>query len=391
MASMEETCLAWEPHDLREPMTLRRIALTGFRNLRDAVLELPVEGVALIGRNAQGKSNFLEAIYYLEILRSFRRADDAELVRSGESHFRVAAELDDGRAGLRAIAAAFDRRARKKKVTLEGQEMPRLGDAIGHLGAVLFTPDDVRLLSDGPAERRRFLDVVLSVNRPGYLAALQRFRHVLTQRNAALRDASEPASARAWDPALIEAAARVAEDRASWIGGSVPRFGELYSEVAGRGASATMRYDPGIPDSESADSAAFAHAYARALEASWAQDVRRGSTRVGPQRDEVTFSISSAGERAFRSFGSAGEKRTAAFVLRLLEAETVRARRGAGPLFLLDDVFAELDEARSARVTELLARSAHGQIVLAAPRESDIRFGSDRVARWRIEAGSIAQ
>jgi DNA replication and repair protein RecF len=385
-------------------MPLLQLGLTGFRNLQDAVLELPPEGVALIGRNAQGKSNLLEAIYYLEILRSFRRARDAELVRTGEGHFRVTAELDGGLEDPRAIAAAFDRRARRKKVTLDGRETPRLGDAIGHLGAVLFTPDDVRLLSDAPAERRRFLDVVLSVNRPGYLSALQRFRHALSQRNAALRDVSDPASVRAWDPALVEAGSRVAMERSNWIRGATSRFGELYSEVAGE-SSATMRYVSGIPtfesatsdsrapvpDSEAADLDALARAFAKALEASWAHDLKRGATRVGPHRDEVVFSILGAGERAFRSFGSAGEKRTAAFVLRLLEGETVRARRGVGALFLLDDVFAELDEARSAGVTTLLERFADGQLVVAAPRESDVRFGSDRVARWRLEAGSIGR
>jgi DNA replication and repair protein RecF len=373
---------------------LLRLGLTGFRNLRDAVLELPPEGVALIGRNAQGKSNLLEAVYYLEILRSFRRAPDTELVRAGEGYFRVVAEVTGGE-GPRTLATAFDRRTREKKVTVDGREAPRLGEAIGHLGAVLFTPDDVRLVSDGPAERRRFLDVVLSVNRPGYLAALQRFRHALSQRNAALREASGPASVRAWDPTLVEAGARVAHERAMWVREASSRFGELYAEVAG-GSSAVMRYESGIPDGEAVDlealdPAGVARAYLAALEGSWAADLRRGTTRVGPQRDEVALSIQGTGEGRFRNVGSAGERRTAAFVLRLLEAETVRARRGESPLLLLDDVFAELDEVRSARVTKLLEHVAVGQIVITAPKESDLRFGSERVARWRVEGGTVAR
>ena len=375
-------------------MPLRRLDLSGFRNLRDTVLELPPEGVALIGRNAQGKSNLLEAVYYLEILRSFRRAPDTELVRTGEGYFRVVAEVVGGEE-RRALAAAFDRRTREKKVTLDGREAPRLGDAIGHLGAVLFTPDDVRLVSDGPAERRRFLDVVLSVNRPGYLPALQRFRHALSQRNAALREASGPASVRAWDPILVEAGARVTHERATWIHGAASRFGELYSQVAG-GSSATMRYESGVPDAEDLDQGALApesiaRAYSTALDASWAQDFRRGATRVGPQRDEIALSVQGAGEGPFRSVGSAGERRTAAFVLRLLEAETVRTRRGESPLLLLDDVFAELDEVRSAKVTSLLENIAAGQIVVTAPKESDLRFGSERVVRWRVEGGIVGR
>jgi DNA replication and repair protein RecF len=211
----------------------------------------------------------------------------------------------------------------------------------------------------------------------------------LSQRNAALRDESDSASVRAWDPTLVDAGSRVALERAKWIRESANRFSELYAEVAGE-SSALMRYESGIPESNLTDLESIAREYARALESSWSQDLRRGATRVGPHRDEVTFSmVGGAGERTLRGFGSAGEKRTAAFVLRLLEAETVRARCDSGPLFLLDDVFAELDEARSARVTKLLEHFADGQIVVAAPRESDVRFGRDRVAHWRLEAGTI--
>ena len=181
-------------------MTLQRLRLTGFRNLQDGTLEFPEEGVAVVGPNAQGKSNLLEAIYYLEIFRSFRGTREDRIVRFGAEHFRVEGRLvGDGEGGegeaagdaaprTLTVAAAFVKAGRVKKVTLDGREPPRIADAIGRVGAVLFTPEDVRLVSDGPQERRRFLDILLSINVPGYLDALQRYRQALAQRNAALRE-----------------------------------------------------------------------------------------------------------------------------------------------------------------------------------------------------------
>ena len=173
-------------------MRLSRLALRHFRNLANQELELPAEGVALIGDNAQGKSNFLEAIYYLETFRSFRGARDEQLVGFGEDVFRVVGTgtCEGSGEGVDVeVAAAFERRGKKKKVTVDGREAERLGAALGKLSAVIFSPADVELVSGGPKERRKFLDIVLSLNEPGYLGALQDYRKVLERRNmqAALR------------------------------------------------------------------------------------------------------------------------------------------------------------------------------------------------------------
>jgi DNA replication and repair protein RecF len=147
-------------------LPLRRLTLSHFRNFTELALDVPPEGAALVGDNGQGKTNLLEAVYYLEIFRSFRGAPDEQLVRFGEDVFRVEAGLDDGRGGERVVAAAFDRRTRRKKVTADGAEPERLGDALGSVGAVIFSPGDVELVAGGPGSRRRFLDIVLSLSEP---------------------------------------------------------------------------------------------------------------------------------------------------------------------------------------------------------------------------------
>ena len=184
-------------------MHLHRLHLRNYRNFAEQVVEFPPEGVAIIGDNGQGKTNLLEAVYYLEIFRSFRGSPDEQLVRFGEEVFRVEGTLAAPGGNERTIAAAFERRRRRKKVVVNGSEPERLGDALGLVGAVIFSPADVELVSGGPGERRRFLDIVLSLAEPGYVAALQRYRQALFQRNTLLRQGAAGTLVEAWDRPLV--------------------------------------------------------------------------------------------------------------------------------------------------------------------------------------------
>ncbi len=371
-------------------MLLTRLGLDGFRNLHDSQLPFPSQGVALIGRNAQGKTNLIEAIHYLETFRSFRRARDEDLVRFGGEFFRIAAELEEGGGAARSVAAAFQPSPRQKRATVDGDDVSRIGDAIGSLATVLFTPDDIRLVKDGPGERRRFLDLVLSLNESGYLKALQTFRHALAQRNAALRERENSAAVQAWDTVLVRTGAEVSWKRARWVREFSQVFREHYREISGETA-ADMQYEPSVSEPGGMDDAdEVAERYRTALISSRAQESRRRMTLIGPHRDELTFSTDGReGGRDLREFGSGGESRSAALALRLTEVETTRARRGREPILLLDDVFAELDDQRSGRVLELLNRSAPGQVILTAPKKTDVQFRSDVLARWTIEGGRI--
>jgi len=379
-------------------MTLRALHLTGFRNLRDAVLDFPSEGVALVGANAQGKSNLLESIHYLEIFRSARGSRDTQLIRFGETHFRVEGRLT-GR-GASSVAAAVQRPGPVKRVSVDGTSPPRLGDALGKVASVLFTPEDARLVAQGPDERRRFLDIVLSVNLPGYLAALLRYRQILGQRNAALRDRAPAATVAAWDPLLAESGGQVARARARWAAQHEAGFRDLVAEISG-GEWGGLGYRSGIPEVRGLtpdDAAGWVSAFLSGLESTAEGERRRGVTLVGPHRDDLLLTGAPEQEdptappavvRDLRDFGSGGQKRTAALALRLLEAETLRERRGVAPILLLDDVFAELDGARSERILPLLERTAGAQVILTAPKEADIRFRRDRLAPWTVQGGAI--
>jgi DNA replication and repair protein RecF len=257
---------------------------------------------------------------------------------------------------------------------------------------VIFSPADVTLVSGAPTERRRYLDIVLSLNAPGYLRALQHFRHVLSQRNAALRDeARSPELVRAWDDGLVRWGARVLCERRAWVEERCGSFRALYEAVGGPGQTATLRYEPGVSLEGAIAEEDVAASYRAALEASRDREARLGSTVVGPHRDDLVVSLGGEAEPlAARDFGSGGQWRTAALALRLIEARTIRDRRGRAPLVLVDDVFAELDEGRSERALALLEREETGQVILTAPKASDARLRKAALPRWRIEAGRIS-
>ena len=361
---------------------VERISLRDFRNFEEVDVALPPEGLALIGENGHGKTNFLEAIYYLQILRSFRGARDVDLVRFDTPGFHLAAALGGAPAGQ--VTVGFQRQSKRKKATVDGAEALRLADAIGAFPAVIFSPTDAELVAGAPSERRRFLDVMLSLTSRPYLAALQRYRAALARRNAALRvvgGAHTPGAIEVWEPALAETGAILWRARRAWVQSHAEQFASLCADIGEQGMSALRYVTPmDCDDSEAEQELLAAFARRRSL------DVQRGMTHAGPHRDDLELTLEG---RDLRTFGSAGQQRTAAIALRLLEASTLRLASGAEPIVLLDDPFAELDHRRTARILTLLQSEGRGQTVLAVPRASDIPADLTRLERWRVHAGAI--
>ncbi len=357
---------------------LTTLALRDFRNFERQDLELPADGLVVVGENGHGKTNLLEAVYYLQLLRSVRGARDVDLVRFGAAGFHVEGIICGGRR----VAIGFERGSRRKRVTVDGVAMQRLSDGIGALPAVMFSPADVELVSGAPVVRRRFLDILLALTSRSYLTALQTYRGALVRRNAALRDAARTGRADArvsvWDVPLAEAGGVLWQQRRDWVARASERYGQLCAAI-GESHAATMRYASALDGA--ADPAA---AIAAALEAKLALDVRRGMTQAGPHRDDLALTLDG---RDLRTFGSAGQQRSAAIALRMLEWDTLRAACGAAPMLLLDDPFAELDARRAARILTLLSDAGIGQTMLTVPRETDIPAEFTRLERARVEGG----
>lgn len=384
---------------------LHQLALRDFRNFESLDITLPDSGLAIVGENGHGKTNLLEAISYLGLFRSFRGARDADVIRFGAPAFNVRARLK-APASYGTVSVGFERATRKKRAMLDGVEQSRLSLAFGAVPSVCFAPADSVLVAGGPVERRRFLDVALSLSTAGYLPTLQKYRSALAQRNAALRTASKTSSRNVssateanvsvWEPALAEFGGSLAAMRSAWCTQHAAQFGEMCQAIGER-QNVALRYASAKIDSETADTNAtdsvaatdaadFSHAYRQAFDVQRANEIRRGVTLVGPHRDDLRIAL---GTRAMRNFGSAGQQRTAAIALRMLEFASVRESIGFPPMLLLDDPFAELDANRSARILVLLQELGVGQTVLTVPRDEDIPREFTRLERRTMSHGVL--
>jgi DNA replication and repair protein RecF len=360
----------------------------------------------IVGENGHGKTNLLEAAAYLSLLRSMRGARDADMIRFGAPALHVRAELT-APAVAHQVSVGYERTTRRKKASLDGVEQPRLTAALGALPSVGFSPADVSLVSGSPGERRRYLDVALALSSRAYLTALQQYRAALLQRNTVLRSAQrDGGGARAhgyveqvciWEPALAEHGGMVTAIRHLFVSGHAERFAQL-SAAIGERLPVSMRYsvssvgasvsgdEPTDDRSLASLAATYRELFARALAHQRPQELRRGMTLVGPHRDELLLLL---GGRELRTFGSAGQQRSAAIALRLLELATLRDAIGGVPLLLLDDPFAELDLGRAGRVLALLEDTGVDQVLLAVPRVEDIPAAFTRLERRTMRDGNL--
>jgi DNA replication and repair protein RecF len=362
---------------------LETLAVRDFRNIARAELPFAREGIAVVGENGHGKTNLIESIAYLRLLRSLRGARDRDLIRFGAAAFHIAAACTG--VSAHRITAAVDKQGRKR-VTLDGGDPERLSDALDALPSVSFSPRDVDLVAGSPAERRRYLDITLALTSAPYLRALRLYRAALARRNAALRDAARGArggadarhAVAAWEPALAEHGAVLVRERRAWVAERAAAFTDKCAAI-GESAAASLGHTGTAADAPDPEEALRAQ-----LERQRDHDLRRGLTHAGPHRDDLVLALDG---RDLRGVGSAGQQRTAAIVLRLLEAETHRDATGITPLLLLDDPFAELDRRRTSRILALLEDVGTGQCVLCVPREDEIPVQFTRLERWGVRDG----
>jgi DNA replication and repair protein RecF len=365
-------------------MWIRRLTLSHFRNYRKQQLDLRKGITLLLGDNAQGKSNLLEAVFFLATTRSERAATDAELIcwealDEPQPVARVTAAIESRGGPLELEALVVGRpkpgaRARvpaSKRLRVNGAPKRQI-DVIGQLTAVLFTTHDLDLIGGPPAGRRRYLDVTLSQLDREYARALQRYNKVVTQRNALLRRIQEGASKTAelsvWDEQLARDGATIVCARAAAVEALARHARAEHERVSGGLEHLAIGYLPRIEGWDGARVLAQPHAVedalVAALEAGRRREIGAGLTLAGPHRDDLAFALDGA---AASSFASRGQQRTAAFALRLAEARYMAERKVDLPVVLLDDVLSELDEARRRAVLasldgwdQLLITSADG-------------------------------
>jgi DNA replication and repair protein RecF len=373
---------------------IRRLVLSDFRNFERAEIEFGPRFTVLSGQNGAGKTNVLEALWFLGTLRSFRGSGLPDLVRHGRPGARVELHAHDPALDVPTrLSVTIDRgpRSTRRTARLDDKVIRSAAQFYGHLPAVLFTPEDLSVLRGSPTGRRQFLDRVVFARDRRHLADVIAYEKLVRSRNRLLKGDGPAVSMRerdelidTYDAGITEHGARMWERRERLIESIVEPFVRAFGQVHGPGIDPGLRYAAKL---DRDDGETHLDALARGLRERRVRDLQRGVTTAGPHRDdlEVTIDGRSAGQ-----FASQGQARALVLAFKIAELRQAAQRSGTPPLLLLDDVSSELDPQRNARLFGTLSELG-GQCVLTTTAAEFIRL-DDATGRvdLRVQAGTIA-
>ena len=355
-------------------MHLAHLRLRDFRNYARLDADFSPGFHLLLGDNAQGKTNILEAVYLMATLRSFRGVGGAQMIRHGAKGYFVGGNVVGQ--GDREIKIYWS--ARERKLALDNQPVKKLADYFGALRTVVFCTEDLQLVKGSSRSRRRFIDLLLAQTQPGYLALLQRYMHSVRARNALLK-------ARVTDEAALESFSaelvKLGNDLIRARRELVPKFSPLarlaYRRISNDAEELRLEYQPSVK-----------HDFAVELAASRAREKTFRATLVGPHRDDLLLLQNG---KSAAQFGSEGQKRTLAIALKMAQAEFLTGIHGSPPVLLIDDVMGELDVKRRSGLLPLLTRSreASGQVFMTCTDENWPSELGKELQRWTVKQGTV--
>ncbi|GIV21821.1 MAG: DNA replication and repair protein RecF [Armatimonadota bacterium] len=371
-------------------MRLLELLLTNFRNYESLHLQ-PDAGLNLItGENAQGKTNLLEAIYLLATGRSLRAGRDEELIRWGTEEATVRAHIQRERLLDVRVEVTLSR-SQSRVVKVDGQTY-RAATALGQFNVVLFSAMDLEVVRGQPADRRRYLDVEIGMLSPAYARALAGYRRALEQRNRLLKAIREGGGVitpstiellEAWDEQLVRYGSGVMIARERFISALRPLAQAAHSELSEGREQLDIRYAPAVEGQGEREQTA--ESFRQQLHQMRAEELRRGTTLVGPQRDDLLLLVD--GKEA-RTYASQGQQRTVMLSLKRAEFELVVQERQEPPIVLLDDVMSDLDDRRRTQLLQMALRGA--QAFITATSAETFPQEIFRAARmYRVESGRI--
>ncbi len=396
-------------------MQLTRLSLTNFRNFARLDVNVPAGTILIVGKNAQGKTSILEAIYFLATLSSFHAGSDREMVnlmaaKEPLSVGRIVAEFDKQGRSRRLEVRIIQERTRngvtraRKEVLLDGVKKTAR-EIIGEFNAVLFLPQMMQVIEGSPDERRRYLDLAIGQVVPNAVTALHEYRKVVSQRNALLKQLGEqggdPEQLAFWDERLARRGAQIIHDRIHTIHELDMIAGRVHHEITGGSEVLRLDYQPAydpVPTPDHQPTLLYSPpertqysleeietGFLQALKASRRMEIARGVTTIGPHRDELRF-LSNGIDLGM--YGSRGQVRTTLMTLKLAEVSWMKAKTNNWPVLLLDEVLAELDEERRA---DLLSRVSKNQQSLLTTTDVQL-FDAEMIAdweRWQIHGGQL--
>jgi recF protein len=334
-------------------MQLNRLELHGYRNYKQLELATGAGVNILIGPNAQGKTNLLEAIHVLALTKSHRTSKDKELIGWNETSARISAEIER-RQGK--VTMELQLTSQGKRAKVNGLEQRKLSGFVGTINVVLFAPEDLDIVKGAPGVRRRFMDMEIGQVHPGYLYDSQQYQRIMQQRNNYLKatdlsKASQP-MLDVWNEQLVASGVKMMQKRKNFISKLQVWAEQIHRGITNGSEQLTVEYRPSVAYDHGAapqDDSSLFQQFMLKLTQGREQEFRRGTTLAGPHRDDLAFFING---KDVQAFGSQGQQRTAALSLKLAELELMREEIGEYPLLLLDDVLSELDQLRQTQLIE---------------------------------------
>ena len=326
-------------------MLIEELKLKNFRNYSELTLH-PHPGVNLyFGRNGSGKTNLLEAIHYCSLGRSHRISNDANAVKNGEA-FALSSVSIRNSLGQREIAVRFHPdETQKKSILLDGKKIAKFSDMMGCLRCVIFSPEDLGLIKEGPSLRRRYLDMMISQINRGYFIALQQYRTCMDQRNALIRNLransyADTSMLSAFEEIMAAPAAVIIRERRRIVSLLSECARETYQRVSDTDEIFRLAYHSSVKEETEIE-----EVLCRLFRENREDDIRMGFTSVGPHRDDLILTLN---KNQMKQFASQGQIRTAALSMKLSQMQILRDQSGEEPVLLLDDVMSELDRKRRA-------------------------------------------
>jgi DNA replication and repair protein RecF len=370
-------------------MYIARLRLKDFRNYESAELEFSPDINFIRGRNGQGKTSVLEAVYYLCLSRSFKTQDDTTAIRFETPYFDVEGRFQTG--SLEMSARAVCHRTEGKSVMIDKKRLERLSELIGKFPVVVSSPEDVLIVSGSPGNRRRWMDIALSQLHAVYLKDLQEYRQVLKQRNALLNaPAIKTDNLDVWDRELAKTGSKVIRRRIDFIQSFSGSAEQVYQRIAADEETVDMEYKSSITEGEDFTHGSAAEeiesVFLRQLREGRSREIQRKLSLYGPHKDEVVFLLN---KKNIRDYGSQGQLKTMAIALKFAEFLYITEKMEQKPLLLLDDVFSELDWDRRQHLMNYLDQA--GQVFLTTADEGMEFHAAKNIKYFLVEEGLVTE
>jgi DNA replication and repair protein RecF len=353
-------------------LLLKKLTLVNFKNYEEFEYEFSHNVTCFYGLNGVGKTNLLDAIYYLSNCKSYFNPVDSQNIRFGEKFFLIQGDIEKDEKNNHLHVGV--KKGHKKSFKKNKVEYEKLSDHIGNFPSVVISPYDIDLILEGSETRRKLMDYIISQYNKKYLESIIKYKKILVQRNSLLKKFAEqrlfePESIEVWDYQLVPLGEYIFEERKKFLDDFIEKFRSVYKEIAGVDEEINLSYRSDM----------FEGNFAEILKKAYQKDQYKQHTTRGIHRDDLTFEIYG---QPIKKFGSQGQQKTFLIALKLSKFEYLKEILDVKPFLLLDDIFDKLDDNRVAHLMKLVGENSFGQVLITDTEKNRVDLAFQK---WNID------